>query len=194
MHPSMILPRPAIRTSASECPLFPKGFGVDRLTMSPYDVLHPHEAPDFPATPVENFLPPIAKPSPLLDETSVQAALCKAFHTPQERVDVGCKWYRNEANSVPVCVSSHTPTSLMGTLEQCNPDLFKNIEARVKESLHGTANDCTWVVVNDEHFARLFCDPTAMPYVIDPKAPPAINPDACAELQKVIVIVMCVCV
>jgi hypothetical protein len=104
-----------------------------------------------------------------------------------------------EPGALPRCKSEYTPSSIMGQVQRCNPQLFTNIHRRIKETLNGelvrfgnTArhshgigfeNDCTWVVVNSESKARLFCDAKMKAVLITPKKSREINPEACQQLQ-----------
>lgn len=161
--------------------VMPKG----RNERNPREVLEPEARDQFKMPPrvVRDRMPPVPAVRPEIQVDPAEKEVCKGFKTPQAKIDVGCKWRQNEPNSKPVCRSLHVPSSLMAELERCDPYLFKNIQRRIKETLQGIANDCTWVVVNHEHFARLFCEAKPKAVVIEPRRMRRINPEACAELQ-----------
>lgn len=161
----------------------PAPFNVDKQTASPFQVFEPPqvvvqvptERVPMPAVPAVN--PLVAKP--------VDAQLCRAFVRPKEKIDVGCKWHQKQPGAVPECASSHTPSSLMASVERCDPDLFSNLRQRIKQTLDGVANDCTWIVVNGESYARLFCDSKGMPVMVLPRRPHVSSPTHCAQLREV---------
>ncbi len=104
--------------------------GVLRLTGARADVLQPVVKDAFAMPPfvLQDHMPARPAVKPLLDTVPGEKELCNAFKTPQEKIDVGCTWHQHEPGSRPVCVSSHTPTSVMGQVLECDPVLANNLK------------------------------------------------------------------